>query len=245
VARLHAAHRQRAADAPEMGAAGPRGLLIDVGSTTTDIIPIAEGRPGPRGSTDLERLQSGELVYTGLLRTPPATLADRVPVGERWCRVSPEHFTIMADAQVVLGSIGPEAYTTPTPDGRGRSRAECAARLARLVCSEPSVLGEETLLRIAAFLADRQIALIVEAAHQVAGQSGAASAEDKPLVIAAGCGWFLARSAAESAGWPALRLSRLMPSLGEDWDVAAPAAALAILLAEAHGELLLGATATA
>ena len=219
-----------------------RALLIDVGSTTTDIIAIAEGRPEPRGFTDLDRLQSGELLYTGLLRTPPAALADRVPLGESWCRVSPEHFTNMADVQVILGRIAPESYTTRTPDGRGRSRAECAARLARLVCSEPASLGEEALLTIAEFLADRQVDRIVEAARQVVGGRPSGGGPAEPVVIAAGCGWFLAQSAAQRAGWPAVRLSRLVQvsgrPAGDDWDVAAPAASLALLLAESRGEPL-------
>ena len=36
-------------------------LLIDIGSTTTDIIPLWQGRPMPRGWTDAERLASGAL----------------------------------------------------------------------------------------------------------------------------------------------------------------------------------------
>src|SRR2546425_5516185 len=42
----------------------PDCILIDVGSTTTDIIPIAGGVPAALGRTDPERLCEGELVYT-------------------------------------------------------------------------------------------------------------------------------------------------------------------------------------
>src|SRR3954471_10934101 len=38
-------------------------LLIDTGSTTTDIVPILDHRPVPAGLTDPDRLRSGELVY--------------------------------------------------------------------------------------------------------------------------------------------------------------------------------------
>ena len=50
----------------------PKGpaLLIDVGSTTTDIVALQDGRPMPIARTDPERLHSGELVYTGVRRTP-------------------------------------------------------------------------------------------------------------------------------------------------------------------------------
>ncbi len=46
------------------------GLLVDIGSTTTDLIPIKAGRPEPRGLTDTQRLQSYELLYMGVARTP-------------------------------------------------------------------------------------------------------------------------------------------------------------------------------
>src|SRR6185503_8193489 len=47
----------------------PTCVLIDIGSTTTDIIPIIDGRVAVSGRTDPDRLASGELVYTGALRT--------------------------------------------------------------------------------------------------------------------------------------------------------------------------------
>jgi len=58
-------------------------LLIDVGTTTTDVIPLLDGTPVPAGMTDLERLQSGELVYTGVRRTPLCALAGEVTLGAR------------------------------------------------------------------------------------------------------------------------------------------------------------------
>src|SRR5436305_12355644 len=40
--------------------------LIDVGSTTTDLVPLTGGAPRPRGLTDPDRLATRELVYTGV-----------------------------------------------------------------------------------------------------------------------------------------------------------------------------------
>ena len=60
----------------------PRGsaLLIDIGSTTSDLIPLVDGLPMPTGRTDVERLQSGELVYCGVRRTPLCALVDNAPL---------------------------------------------------------------------------------------------------------------------------------------------------------------------
>jgi probable H4MPT-linked C1 transfer pathway protein len=65
-------------------------LLLDIGSTTADIVPIAAGRVAANGRTDLDRLLAGELVYTGVLRTDLAAIAPRVPVRGGWCPVSSE-----------------------------------------------------------------------------------------------------------------------------------------------------------
>ena len=209
-------------------------LLIDIGSTTTDIVPLAGGSPCPAGRTDTERLTSGELVYTGILRTPPASLAEVVPLAGGWCRVAPEHFAVTADAYRVLGAIDDTAYTVPTPDGRGTGREESAARLARIVCSDLATLGMPAVEAIAAWIHHRQVARIADAVRQVLSRTGGPG---RRMAIVAGIGAFLAEEAARSAGLETARLASLLRGVGGDgWDQAAPSAALALLLAEAEGE---------
>ncbi len=213
-------------------------ILIDTGSTTTDIIPIVAFRPRPAESTDTGRLMSGELVYSGLQRTPPSSFARTVPLRGGWCRIAPEHFAITADVYRLLGRIDDEAYTVPTPDGRGRGAAAAAARLARLVCAEASDLGDEAIRRLARHLADRQAEQLAEAIHQVIGRHPEPGGLE---AIVAGAGAFLAADAAGRAGLPARALRDLFPRIeGGAWDTAAPSAALALLLAEAEGAVDLG-----
>ena len=212
-----------------------RGLLIDVGSTTTDIIPLRDGTPRPSGRTDTDRLTSGELVYTGALRTPPASFARRVPLRGGVCRLAAEHFAVTADVYRLLGRITEAEYTVATADGRGKSREESAARLARLVCAEARDLG--AIEAIARALEERQGEQVGEAIRQVLGPPGEGP---PPEAIVAGSGAFLAMAAARRAGLPAHRLEDRLPGLdGDRWAVAAPSAALAILLAEDAGERLL------
>src|SRR5439155_887228 len=78
----------------------PDCILIDVGSTTTDIIPIAGGVPAALGRTDPERLCEGELVYTGALRTPAEAIAAHVPLGGKPTGVSAEGFALAGDVHV-------------------------------------------------------------------------------------------------------------------------------------------------
>ena len=56
-------------------------LFVDIGTTTTDIIPIVGGVVVACGRTDPERLASGELLYTGAVRTPVEAIAQHVRVG--------------------------------------------------------------------------------------------------------------------------------------------------------------------
>ena len=205
------------------------GLLIDVGSTTTDIVPLARGRAAPLGRTDLDRLVSRELVYTGILRTPPAALTDRVPVGGAWLRPAPEHFAIMADAWRLLGRLTPAEYTVPTPDGRGRHRAACAARLARLVCAGPRELGTDGIMRMARCLARRQVDVVAGAVGAVAARNPGAR-----LAIVAGAGGFLGALAARRAGLRVRGMEDLIPGWGTGWNRVAPAASLALLLRESQ-----------
>ncbi len=210
------------------GRAGPS-ILIDVGSTTTDIIPIGPEGPAPAARDDTGRLMTGELVYTGALRTPPSSLTGTVPLRGGLCRIACEQFCIMADAYLVLGRIGPADYTVPTPDGRGRSRREATARLARLVCADADDLDGREIGAIAQHLERRQI-------DRIAGALGEVAARHPELagrpVIVAGAGAFVARDAAARAGREARRLQALVPGVaGENWDRAAPSAALALLLA--------------
>jgi probable H4MPT-linked C1 transfer pathway protein len=197
----------------------PEALLIDVGSTTADIVPIAGGRIAATGRNDLERLMAGELVYTGLLRTNLAAIAPRVPVRGAWCPVSSERFAISADVHLVLGHVSSEGYDCPTPDGRPPTVTFARERIARLVCSDAEQLGPTEIDAIAAFLHDEQVRHVEDAARCVER----VVAPDAP-VVAVGAGAFLARAVAA-------RMRRSVADVPGQWTAAAPAAALAMLLA--------------
>ncbi len=159
----------------------PTAVLVDIGSTTTDIIPL--GRfTDLLGLTDLARLRKGYLVYTGLLRTGIETLPDTVTIGGIPTPVCPEHFAIAADAYLALGLIGEGAYACETPDRGARDRQGSLRRLARVVCADLSEIGEEGALDIARGFAAAQRGLVECAVERVKKGSDAAE------VIVAGIG---------------------------------------------------------
>jgi probable H4MPT-linked C1 transfer pathway protein len=196
-------------------------LMIDVGSTTADIVPIAAGRVVPAGGTDLDRLLAGELVYTGALRTNLAVIAPRVPVRGSTCPVASELFAISADVHLILGRLAPGAYTCATPDGRPATVEFARERVARLVCADAEQLAPGEIDAIAAFLHAEQVRQIEAALRRVSERFEVALP-----VVPLGVGAFLAREAAERVG---LTVAELPWSAAE--RDAAPAAALAELLA--------------
>ncbi|MBI5680519.1 MAG: H4MPT-linked C1 transfer pathway protein [Methanobacterium sp.] len=145
----------------------PNSIMIDTGSTTTDIIPIKNGSECTKGRSDLERLKTGELVYSGTLRTNVATIVRKVPLGDEFIRVSSELFAITADIHMVLGNIKKEEYTCSTPDGAGKSKEECMRRIARVICGDMDMLTPDNICEIAAFIYQKQIERIAEALIEV------------------------------------------------------------------------------
>ena len=148
--------------------AHPDALLIDVGSTTADIVPIVAGRVAATGHNDLERLQAGELVYTGVLRTNLAAIAPRVPVRGGWCPVSSEYFAISADVQLVLGRLtrgGLRLSHARRAPGHRRVRAR-AHRPAGVRRRRTSSTRDE-IDAIAAYLGAEQVRQIEAAARRV------------------------------------------------------------------------------
>jgi (4-(4-[2-(gamma-L-glutamylamino)ethyl]phenoxymethyl)furan-2-yl)methanamine synthase len=202
-----------------------RGLLVDVGSTTTDIVPFADCRVLAEGRTDPERLMRGELLYTGAQRTTVCAIVQRVPLWDGWCSVASELFATAQDVHLLLGRLMPDQCDSPTADGRPASAAFAAERLARVVCADVEMIDRTAIDAIARHVADEQVDQISAALRQVIARSGVSGP-----VIAAGAGAFLATDAAERLGVEHVALA---DSLGAGASHAAPAAALALLLADA------------
>lgn len=155
-------------------------LVVDIGSTTTDILPVKRGAPAVRGKTDLERLMAGELRYTGYLRTAVCAVAPTLKVRGVIVKTCPEHFAIIGDAHLYLGEIGAKEYTTPTPDNGPKTKRGAALRLARAVLSSPHELGERELDSIARQIVKAQVETIAEGMRRVIKEGRLNSA---PIVL--------------------------------------------------------------
>ncbi len=218
--------------------AGERaGLLIDIGSTTTDMIPFLNGREIAQGRTDPERLMSGELVYTGVERSPVCALARTLPWRGGRVRVAQELFATMWDAYLVLGELPEEPTSRHTADGRPATGAAARDRLARAICADRTMFGELDAWFAAEELAESQLNLLTAAIRQVCRQPGeqqtmGASLEHRPqVVVISGQGEFLARRLAMGLGYP-VEIIALSDLLGPTVSRCATAHALAVLARE-------------
>lgn len=201
---------------------GDSGLLIDVGSTTTDLIPWAAGAvaipPGLR--TDLGRLQAGALVYAGARRTPLCALASELPYRGVAAGVMAELFATTADVYLTLGDLPPDAFDHATGDGGPLTPDAARDRLARIIGLD----RDDFTLADARAIAEAADARLLDRLLGAAGRVAAAFPPGRPpAVVIAGAGEFLARRLAERVVAP----GGPVHSLAAAWDPEASAAACA------------------
>jgi probable H4MPT-linked C1 transfer pathway protein len=211
-----------AATAREVAVHHRDALLVDIGSTTTDIVPISGGQLVATGRTDPERLATAELVYTGAVRTPVEAIASYVPLGDALAGVSAEGFALAGDVHLWRGDLDPADYTCPTPDGRPASREFAAERLARVVCADRDMLDEAAITRLADAVARAQVRAVQTAIQRVLESHPAIR-----VVVVTGLGSFLGIAAANALD---LEVVPLSGELGEAGARCAPAVAVALLL---------------
>lgn len=204
-------------------------LLVDLGSTTCDLIPVRGRGVATPSIGDADRLAAGELVYGGVVRTPLMALAEAAPVQGRWLPLMAEHFATSADVYRVLGWLPEGADLHDTADGGPKTAAASRARLARMVGRDAGDLPEAAWTELAAYFADAQLQRMARAARQVLSR-GLLNAE-APLV-AAGAGAFLVRRLAARLERPVLDFASLVGGEGAWSTWCAPAVAVSWLLRE-------------
>jgi probable H4MPT-linked C1 transfer pathway protein len=208
-------------------------LLVDIGSTTIDLAPVREGQILARGQDDATRLVLGELLYTGVARTPVMALAERVPFMGDWVPLMAEHFATSADVYRLLGRLPDRADLHPAADGGGKSVADSARRLARMIGRDAESAPPEEWRRLAAWLAEEQARRLAGAVDRLLSHDPLPP--DAPLV-AAGVGRFLVADLAADRAMRQVDFATLLPAGAASADLVsdcAPAVAVG-WLAQRH-----------
>ena len=217
-----------------VGRAVPDGpaILIDIGSTTTDIVPLMDGVPVPSGLTDLERLQLGELLYTGVRRTPLCAVSQSVVLAGREVPVASELFATVQDVHTVCQRIKEEHGNTDTADGKPSTVFAARRRIARMLCCDQSELSDRTIVEIAHQFAESQRNQLIRAVQRIQTAqrkqlqaAGHRKTDEEPKIVLSGSGTFLAEEVTAECG-----LSTTL-SLAESTSLAVAEAACAFATA--------------
>jgi probable H4MPT-linked C1 transfer pathway protein len=208
-------------------------LLIDMGSTTTDIIAVVGGRARPYGLTDGDRLATGELVYTGLTRTDVSIVTSEARLQNRTQRLAAGRFATMGDVRRVLGTLPANVDHHDTADHRGKSLEESLERFARCFGRDRADATFEDWREVAGEIADKQMHEILVAIGEVLA---ATSVPDGAPIVAAGIGAEAIAELANELNRPCRTFGELIGAAEESrtWATrCAPAVAVAHLAAHA------------
>ena len=167
------------------------GFLIDIGSTTCDLIPVKAGLPVVPGQTDLDRLRNNQLVYAGIGRTAICSLIDSVQLANGKVTVARELFATVTDAMTWTDRLAPQPNNCNSADGRPLTRSACRARLCRMLCADNEDLKDDQVTAIAEQTCAALEDLIVKSLRLVVDQHPALA---KTFCLA-GSGQSLARRA--------------------------------------------------
>jgi len=202
-------------------------LLVDIGSTTTDIIPIRKRVPRSVGRTDTERLASGELVYAGVRRTAVSSLVSELPLGGQAVPLARELFATTLDVYLVLGELEVDDQDHATADGRPATIDQARARMARMLCASPRDLQEAEVVAMAETVAAKQRQLLGDAITKVLATAGGVP----DTILLSGEGSFLGEQVIGELEL-ATSLLALDDLLGPSLSRVAPALAVAVLAGE-------------
>jgi len=165
------------------------GLSIDIGSTTTDITSIDQGNPIPSGITDTQRLKYGELIYTGMKRTPMASL-----LGSKYAQ---EFFATIADAHLLLNNLKEDEEDTETADGRSFTKTNSARRIAKMLCADLNEIPMSRVIKTSELAIKTQIKWITIALKKHLQRKG----KEPNWISVSGSGETLAKMIVESFKW--------------------------------------------
>lgn len=222
------------ATAQWVAACVPDALLVDIGSTTTDIIPIVGGRVVARGANDAGRLISGELVYQGVVRTPLCGVAHRIAFRGETTGVMNEWFATTADVYRLTGELWPEHDQHPSADNGPKTEAASRARIARMIGRDAAEASDAEWRRFAQGWRQEQLRALEANLARVVEQDAALAAAP---IVGAGCGRFLAAALARQEARGYIDFARFAGIADTDatraeWvSTCAPSVAVALLAA--------------
>jgi (4-(4-[2-(gamma-L-glutamylamino)ethyl]phenoxymethyl)furan-2-yl)methanamine synthase len=192
------------------------GVLVDIGSTTTDLIAFRRGAVVTRSRSDAERLATGELVYHGVVRTPLCAVAPRIDWRGRPLNVMNEFFATTADIYRLTGQLDPSHDQHPPADNAAKDATSTRRRLARMIGLDEHEGTPAEWLAMAKAWRAAQVEVIAGELRRVIALHALA---DDLVIVSAGCGDFLvaavvAAAFGEKAATPVVRYADAVARVG-------------------------------
>ena len=204
------------------------GLFVDVGSTTTDIIPFYKNKIHSLGVDDQTRLRFDELIYTGVVRTPIMSLTSKAIFNNHTQNIINENFATTADIYRILGYLNEYDDLSETADGEDKSISSSIRRLARILGTDSITDNKDHWLELSKYFHEIQIEILMKAIKNVFLRLP----RKKHVIVSAGVGHFLIKIIAERLNIPCIRFSDLFDcniTSQHNSNVCAPAVAIAQL----------------
>ena len=201
-------------------------ILVDIGSTTCDVIPLSQGRVATEYLTDTTRLLASELLYMGVERTPVCSISATLPYRDEECPIAREMFATTLDIHLLTEDIPERPQDTNTSDGRPATRKHALSRLARCICADDTEFTPSDGRAMADFVAFE----ISEQLHDAIVSTARRHRFGRyPEIVLSGHGDFMLRRVLEKHD----RVRLLRDSIGPEASRCAPAFAVAQLAATA------------
>lgn len=176
------------------------GLFIDIGSTTSDFVRLENNKPVCIGFTDATRLQSQELVYTGVIRTPLMAITQRIKFKHAITSVATEYFATTADVYRLTGDLVATMDTAETSDGKEKTLPASARRIARMIGHDVEDAALESWIELAHEFKKQQRVRLKKVAMLHISRLKNYRATSDLFIIGAGVGSFLIQEIAENLG---------------------------------------------
>ncbi len=157
-------------------------ILIDLGSTTTDFICIKNNKIMNIGFDDFSRLQNGELLYTGIIRTPIFGIENSVNLNSKEFNIIPEFFSRTSDLYRVQGKIKKIFDIDEEADLSSKSINSSYRRIARSFGLDLSNQNKKIIHKLSKKITEQQLNLISENVDKLIKKFG--MTQKTPLILA-------------------------------------------------------------
>jgi (4-(4-[2-(gamma-L-glutamylamino)ethyl]phenoxymethyl)furan-2-yl)methanamine synthase len=210
----------------------PQGMLVDIGSTTSDLLLFKQGEVCVSGYSDFERLRSGELIYTGVIRTAVMAVAQQAYFQGQMQELMAEYFATMADVYRLTGELQEQHDQTATADGTEKTPQASARRLARMTGYDFIESDMPVWQEFARQLRQKQWQKLLDACTRQLSRVSMHA----PCLIGAGVGRFLVQDLAQYLSCEYIDFATLLQAETQDLQLAgsdcAPAVALVCMFAQ-------------